>query len=1145
MPSAPIKFSDLIVPDDSIDKLLEKLTQLNTTYTAMMNDMIKQAKDWRQALSGASGATSSGRSTITESAAKADALQKAQERLQQAMSENAQQIARLNQITKEYNKENEIAARIANSLNGSYNNLVARLAQLKMQYQSLSESERKGTFGQNTAKEIANVSAEINSYNSALKQKIKLEQLSRQEAESAEGSYNKLTATYQRLKIQINAMGEADEKEAASKRKLEQEAQRVYQQMIKLQEATGRHQLSVGNYAKSWDGLRFSVFQVVRELPNAAISLNTLFLALSNNIPIVADEIKRAGEEAKAAAANGDKSVGVLRRIVGALFSFNTVLILVITAFTMFGDKIVDWIKGLFSGRKAVISMGEALDNVDKKLASDATQVGKNIAEYKKLAAEWQRLKTTKEKNQFIKDNTTAFNNLGIAVNDVSDAEDKFVRKTADVIRALTLRAKAAAAQELAAEEYKKMVEEDTKADKEAQELDKSGPGFWTRVLGVFAAMGQTGNYGTDYYSTAELSQGGAEGAIEIIRKRAREAEKNGQTYMNAAEEYARQADELVGKPTKNKPKETKTKTPNDITTNVNEMIRNIQQALSESATAISGSGFDHDLAVIGNNLTKAINKMDSAKDKIDKWLNNPKKYKLTKKQRETLEGLKDTIETIKENYRISSVVQSEQVRFNDLAEDSAFELKMTETDQSDLVGQSLEKLFDNRMAILNTGMQAELDQLDADYHLRGDLIAKGDKDELKRQDKFYKEWFAIRAKYRRQRAIATDDYSQSQLEHTARLRRLQSDADYARNGGDSNVWWGDAIRRRYARQREDIQVQMQSAQLTPEQREELYAQLNLLGGQEEGEMADHDKDIFDVMGLKLSDKKKDTINETLSFVGDAFNSLMELEAVYTQKAIENAQKRVDATKNALYTEMEARANGYANNVEYAQKEYDNAKKMQQKALDRQKKMQKVQLALNAAEQVSNLVTATSKTWKEWGSPWAIPFIALMWTSWAASKIMAVKAVDAQNESTEYGEGGYELLQGGSHQSGRDIDLGRTQDGRKRRAEGGEFFAIINKKSSRRYRKQIPQVINALNDGTFERRYMRASEAEMGLGRMLSAYDKADGITLKAESRSNDLRRLESDVRQIKEQGETRSMFDGKGNEIVYYKNLRRVITRA
>jgi hypothetical protein len=149
-----------------------------------------------------------------------------------------------------------------------------------------------------------------------------------------------------------------------------------------------------------------------------------------------------------------------------------------------------------------------------------------------------------------------------------------------------------------------------------------------------------------------------------------------------------------------------------------------------------------------------------------------------------------------------------------------------------------------------------------------------------------------------------------------------------------------------------------------------------------------------------------------------------------------------------------------------------------------------------------------------------------MWGSFAAAKIKALQMT--KSESEEYGEGTVELLQGGSHQSGNDIDLGRKKDGTRRRAEGGEYFAVINRRSSRRYRSLIPDVIHALNDGTFAQKYQRA----YGDG----------GIQVSVTTQNNDLRSLSSDVRLIREQGEQSVTYDRNGNEVMRYKNLRRII---
>ena len=173
-------------------------------------------------------------------------------------------------------------------------------------------------------------------------------------------------------------------------------------------------------------------------------------------------------------------------------------------------------------------------------------------------------------------------------------------------------------------------------------------------------------------------------------------------------------------------------------------------------------------------------------------------------------------------------------------------------------------------------------------------------------------------------------------------------------------------------------------------------------------------------------------------------------------------------------------ANGYAADVKNAQNRLDLAKTNQDKAIKEQQKAQRHQQAINAVEQAGNMVAASALIWRQLGFPWAIPAIAVMLASFAASKIKAAQI--AKSAATEsYGDGTVELLSGGSHQSGRDIDLGTKPDGTKRRAEGGEFFAVINKRNSRRFRKIIPSVINSLNDGTFAAKYMGAYDGANSL----------------------------------------------------------------
>lgn len=295
-------------------------------------------------------------------------------------------------------------------------------------------------------------------------------------------------------------------------------------------------------------------------------------------------------------------------------------------------------------------------------------------------------------------------------------------------------------------------------------------------------------------------------------------------------------------------------------------------------------------------------------------------------------------------------------------------------------------------------------------------------------------------------------------------------------------------------------------------------------------------KDAFKDFDLSTLEGKKaiiETVSLGFNLLTEAAMQAAQAQLEEAQASVEAAEKKVDSAQSALDAEREARANGYASNVAAAQRELDLAKKNQEEALKEQEKAQKRQEAIQTVQQIGNLVTATSLIWTQLGFPLAIPAIAVMWASFAASKIMAASLAKKSTGTETYGEGTVELLQGGSHQSGNDVDLGVKPDGTRRRAEGGEFFAVINKRNSRRFRRYIPDVVRSLNDGSFPEKY-------------LNAYKAANGMTLHLSPGGNpDLRALAADVKEIKEQNKRRVYVDGRGNRVETYKNLKRKIKEA
>lgn len=289
---------------------------------------------------------------------------------------------------------------------------------------------------------------------------------------------------------------------------------------------------------------------------------------------------------------------------------------------------------------------------------------------------------------------------------------------------------------------------------------------------------------------------------------------------------------------------------------------------------------------------------------------------------------------------------------------------------------------------------------------------------------------------------------------------------------------------------------------------------------------------IYEVLNLNVDRNQQSALNDFWGNTKDLFDEIIDSYEKMADAAVKSADKQVEAAQKTLDAEIEARNNGYANSVETARKELALAQKNRQAALKEQQRAQRAQIALDSAQQASSLITASANLWKAFGGipivgpALAIAAMATMWGSFAYAKVKAVQAT-----KQEYGEGTVELLEGGSHASGNDIDLGYDKRTRKhRRAEGGEYFAVVNKRNSRKYRNIIPDVINSFNDGTFADKYQKTSEV-MG------------GMAINVMRSSTDVSHLERKVDEICKQGERQVYTDGE-NIVIRYKNLTQRIRK-
>lgn len=1299
-----IKYSDIIQPDDSIEKLVKQLGELNQQYEVMVNAIRAGADRVVHALKSVSGATSDGRKSIDEATASTSRLERAQNELKLAISDTGKQIAWLKAQTADANKTTVEQQRYLQQAVSSYDRLKSDLKEAVSLYKSLTDAERADSqMGQQLLNDIINLKNQIKAlddtmkphiqtlsevekaeqrlaylqsdegkrltelkrkiseltssrrqqqatidpiaqaqqklayaqseenqqlklYSTQIKEANRVAQLQATIAASAEGSYNRLSAQYELNKIKLNQMSAAEREAADGGKKLETETNALYQQMIKLQEATGNYRLSVGHYQRTWDGLGISISQVVRELPAAAVSLNTFFLGISNNIPMVVDEINRLRAQNKLLQAEGKATVNITGSIVKALFSWNTVLIILLTVFSMFGKQIITWVGNLFKAKNAVISTTEALNNIAKELEDTNGSYGNNIVKLKQLRQEWKNLETTAKKDQWIKDNKSNFDQLGVSVNNVTDAENVFVDNTEAVINALKLRAKAAAAQKLAADEYEKALIARNKAETEAGK----GPSGWDKFKNwwVQSSLRATDEFGVgpsaanlqvaDQVSAEDFRQQ----RIKDLNDEANAAEKTGDAYFDLAAGYEKAAKaqlEAAGIEGKHKT----IREPRDLTRTINQNDIKIQREYEESVTELLKDEYAKRRKAAADQVQDENNKLREMYRLNEEYVKNVdgKYKKLTEGQKKQIDRQQELItKTIANNLRALDLqlqqIQNEQkvaslqtqrntinptdtsaatkaaqnqestVTTNVVVTRDASQMEASLVEERKLMEENLDLeyalILDTNKRLLEAGddqarseeeilielnkkkleLWSEYDQkiLDArerDIENQLELVKKGSEDELN--------LLLQQNEIRRQLALAQNAAKPAEQQVSTSVINAQFDKSAAQTKGsfqmtsfDEQQALDEAIFNEVKRSETEItrfKLEQEKARWQEQIRlaesgrlDWSQAQIDAAKSTVKGidrELSELDNFIMNIgkkgLGgtllekLGFSDDQIDALGDAVNIVIEQLQSIMDAEVELAEQAVEAAEKRVEAAQSAYDAEVEARNNGYANNVATAKKELEQEKKNQQEKQKMLAAAQKRQENLNTVIQASSLITASANLWSSFssipivGPALALAAIATMWTSFAVAKVKAKQVTASQSE--EYGEGGLEFLEGGSHASGNDIDLGvENKKKRRMKAEGGEALAIINKQRTRKYRKILPDVIDSFNKGTFEDKY-------------LNAFGNSDKLNISLNSNNNmDLSKIEDDVRSIRKQNETRYYTMPDGTVIMQHRNVKRII---
>ena len=983
-----IKFSDLFDEGGISGGLKNMVTQIESVKSELLN-MLKEVKDASASISSSLSSTSSvskgGRDDTRVQAGNVEQLYSAYQELTKAISECNKNLANLSsaQAKAVSSARSAISAQKEQSqgqmsLAQAYSTLSGLIQQTGVSVEQLLQSQKQLNIAQKNG-EVA--------------------------AKSATGSYNQLYAQYNLIKNVLNAMS-TEMRNAEGVGKLwEAEALRIMNAMKGMQEATGKHTLSVGDYTKAFNGLSIATQQVLREMPTLANSMQQFFIAISNNVPIFVDNLKAVQKET-------GSWVTAMKAVLSSVFSWQTALLVVLTILPRIAKAISDKrkaneeeAKAQEKARKETEKAVEAYRSLYDILSDISVKVGTSITEVSTLT------RILNDNNRSLDDRIGAGKRLKQIFDEELNgysAEEIAAGKAMVTIQQLTTliyeQAKARA-----------ILNEITELTQKQLELEERAKLYE--------------NYKVGTRTVKELSE-----AIDEANKKGQSVRlgANEQEYVNTYRSIMsevrglqNQINALTGQIDPSKLLDDATKGTKDAL----DKITDYYWEWVESNAKIIKDAEDRDIAL--NDV-----KYEKAKDTYQKILDEQKAAgTLTAEQEKYLTDIILNLETERQQSRLAIIDKYYKQLWEEIRKGLDTSVIEEYIDEEDV---SISGKYEKMLANISTQI------INARASLNDSLV-NGSYEEAKQEGSILND--LLREKLEKER-----EYQKALLQMRYETGELTQD-QYAIELANVDAAIDKSIAKLKGKQRRKVDI------------------WDLLFGSKQ---TDEYGNVF----KKLDDESKAFIQELISGLQTAMqymDEFMDKRIEMAEIAVEAAQRESEAAKTNLDYEMEARANGYAHNVDLARREYEEKLAIEQKAIEEKQRLQKIQEGIDTDTQISSLVTATAQIWAAYtkipaGKVLAIAATALMWSSFAAAKIQAAQLANAKT----YGEGGMEYIDyGGSHASGRDVDFGRTKEGRPRRIEKGEVVSVINKKNVEKYGvSNIENIVNSLNNGTFEKQYI-------------------------------------------------------------------------
>lgn len=254
----------------------------------------------------------------------------------------------------------------AAELNSRLSDNKEKISELRASLRELSKEYKEGTKSEKDYKsERDDTVSQIRTLTEKNKQYSAILRNHTQVAIATTGSYNEMKASMLQLEKEYYNLSQAA-REGAKGMDILNNIGKLNQQLKDIDAQMGNYQRNVGNYASGWNGLNVSIQQIARELPALSVSANTFFLAISNNLPMFVDELKKARIEYELAKKSNQTAIPVFKQVLSSLLSWQTALVVGITLLSSYGGEITKWVGSLFDARKEIDYLKQFQEDLNK-----------------------------------------------------------------------------------------------------------------------------------------------------------------------------------------------------------------------------------------------------------------------------------------------------------------------------------------------------------------------------------------------------------------------------------------------------------------------------------------------------------------------------------------------------------------------------------------------------------------------------------------------------------------------------------------------------------------------------------------------------------------------------------------------------------